>query len=331
MASTEIAQGPRDTILYTYLDDSIVVERASDTVEAPSHQTIATVASATQTQGYEAATPFAGNREDYFTGSFDGQVLTKPTTTETDTISHQRNGILKYEVESGDTLSGIAAKFNLRLNTIMWANGLHWKSVVQSGDIMRILPVDGVAHRMSDDDTLDEIVDTYNAKKDLVVIYNDIENDILPDEGKLLVIPNGKDPNPVKPPEPEPVATVASSSTSSSSSSYSTPTIQYGGGSHRFPYGYCTYWAALKRGGVPWGGDAKAWAYNAAAYGYSVGGTPAAGAVYVEPYLSGWGHVSYVESVNSDGSFTVSEMNYNGWGNVNYRTTSTCSGCSFIY
>lgn len=30
----------------------------------------------------------------------------------------------------------------------------------------------------------------------------------------------------------------------------------------------------------------------------------------------GYGHVGYVESVNADGSITVSEMNYAGWNRV---------------
>jgi surface antigen len=46
------------------------------------------------------------------------------------------------------------------------------------------------------------------------------------------------------------------------------------------------------------------------------------------------GHVAYVESVNADGSFTVSEMNYGGWGRVDYRTIKSTAGLDllgFIY
>jgi len=44
---------------------------------------------------------------------------------------------------------------------------------------------------------------------------------------------------------------------------------------------------------------------------------PVVGAVYWE---AGINHVSYVESVNPDGSVTVSEANYQGWNQVSYRT-----------
>ena len=39
----------------------------------------------------------------------------------------------------------------------------------------------------------------------------------------------------------------------------------------------------------------------------------------------GYGHVAYVESVNSDGSVTVSEMNYQGVGVVSTRNFSKSS------
>jgi surface antigen len=32
------------------------------------------------------------------------------------------------------------------------------------------------------------------------------------------------------------------------------------------------------------------------------------------------GHVAYVEAVNADGSFVISEMNYKGWGIIDTRT-----------
>jgi surface antigen len=53
----------------------------------------------------------------------------------------------------------------------------------------------------------------------------------------------------------------------------------------------------------------------------------------------GWvGHVAYVESVNADGSFEISEMNYwyagsGGWGRVDHRPVGANdpSVLGFIY
>lgn len=102
-------------------------------------------------------------------------------------------------------------------------------------------------------------------------------------------------------------------------------------GSNNFPYGYCTYYVAQKRA-VNWGGNAREWYGNAQATGHTVGSAPRVGAIMVtsESY---YGHVAYVESVNPNGSFTVSEMNYAGWEVVNYRTISAGSVplIGFIY
>jgi hypothetical protein len=89
------------------------------------------------------------------------------------------------------------------------------------------------------------------------------------------------------------------------------------GGNH-FAYGYCTWYVANRRN-VPWLGNAIEWWANARPYGYAEGQTPVVGAIMVTRE-SGWGHVAYVESVNGDGSWTVSEMNFAGWNVVSRRT-----------
>jgi peptidoglycan hydrolase CwlO-like protein len=89
-------------------------------------------------------------------------------------------------------------------------------------------------------------------------------------------------------------------------------------GPNHFAYGYCTWYVANKRN-APWFGDAIQWWPNAPPYGYAEGQTPVVGAIMVTRE-SGWGHVAYVESVNGDGSWTVSEMNFVGWNVVSRRT-----------
>ena len=102
-------------------------------------------------------------------------------------------------------------------------------------------------------------------------------------------------------------------------------------GSHIFPYGYCTYFVAQKRGGVPWSGNAGTWLSGARSYGFATGGAPQVGAIMVTSE-SPVGHVAYVEAVNGD-IVTVSEMNYKGFGIVSSRTLSASSGVikGFIY
>ena len=88
------------------------------------------------------------------------------------------------------------------------------------------------------------------------------------------------------------------------------------GGNH-FPFGWCTYYVASRRY-VPWNGNAISWLWGARSFGFPTGSTPRVGAIMVSAE-SIWGHVAYVESVSSNGSFTVSEMNFIAWGMTDFR------------
>jgi len=87
---------------------------------------------------------------------------------------------------------------------------------------------------------------------------------------------------------------------------------------NRFAFGYCTWYVATRRY-VPWLGNAIEWWANARAYNFPEGQVPQVGAIMVTRE-SGFGHVAYVEAVNPDGSWMVSEMNYTAWDVVDHRT-----------
>lgn len=75
--------------------------------------------------------------------------------------------------------------------------------------------------------------------------------------------------------------------------------------------GQCTGFVASKRF-VPNGwGNATDWKYHAQQSGWTVSTTPIAGAIAWR-----YGHVAYVESVNSDGTIILSEANYDWVGSV---------------
>jgi surface antigen len=76
---------------------------------------------------------------------------------------------------------------------------------------------------------------------------------------------------------------------------------------------------------VPWGGNAKNWFENAEGYA-KVGYNPEGGAIVVFHSVRGesysrYGHVALVTSVGAN-SFTVTEMNYEGYDRVDSRTIS---------
>jgi hypothetical protein len=88
-----------------------------------------------------------------------------------------------------------------------------------------------------------------------------------------------------------------------------------------FPYGQCTWWAAYNRH-VSWNGNAGDWLAKASAQGFHTQGTPSVGAIAV--YRPGFGysqlgHVAVVVAISS-ATYTVSEMNFIGFGAVDTRT-----------
>jgi surface antigen len=111
---------------------------------------------------------------------------------------------------------------------------------------------------------------------------------------------------------------------------------------NRYPWGYCTWWAAQTNlsENLEGLGNANMWAINARKRGLQVGTTPVVGATVVfAPWVQGaWslGHVAHVIAVNGS-KFEVSEMNFyggtpkGGFGKVDYRWAHTGPGVSFIY
>lgn len=107
-----------------------------------------------------------------------------------------------------------------------------------------------------------------------------------------------------------------------------------------YAWGNCTWYVynrfyQLGKTIDPYLGDGGSWGANAAAKGYKTSSTPHAGdAVSFAPGAQGsspiYGHVAFVEFVNPDGSFLVSEMNVVGLDVINYRVIPNSSGCTFI-
>jgi surface antigen/LysM repeat protein len=233
-------------------------------------------------------------------------------------VSHEA---VTYEVKSGETLKDLAARFQVSTDDIRWSNLTALKSLtkdVSAGQKIVIPPVDGLVVVAQKGDTALSLSSTYHVASQAIVDFNYLrtsDQDPLP-AGALIVIPGGRGPD--LSPAPAPARTAGGVGTGGYtlggfSGSYSVAP------GNRFPYGYCT-WYVYNRKPVPWLGNAIEWFGQAQAYGWATGQTPKPGAIMVttESYF---GHVAYVESVAPDGSsWTVSEMNFTGWGIVDTRT-----------
>jgi surface antigen len=221
--------------------------------------------------------------------------------------SKSRKDIIEYVTQVGDTISALAIKFGVTSDSIRWSNGLSGDSV-DAGKTIFIPPVNGVVYKVQSGDTVEGIAARYSANKDQIIAFNDIELSGLP-VNDYIVIPDGTQP--------------VANNTSYSGYSVSSTIVyefspQYGGNS--YTYGYCTYYVA-SRIPVPgnWG-NANTWAYYARLSGWTVSPIPVVGAIAQSPYMSGLGHVAYVEEVSADGTMMrYSDMNaLCGWNCVGY-------------
>ncbi len=122
----------------------------------------------------------------------DGGAVTSFTFTDSAASIAARTDVESYTVESGDTISTIAEKFGISINTLLWANNLSVRSVLRPGDTLTILPVDGVSHTVKSGDTLSSIARTYGASSDEILSYNKLAsaNDLA--VGEKLIVPGGE-------------------------------------------------------------------------------------------------------------------------------------------
>ncbi|EJH4515478.1 CHAP domain-containing protein [Staphylococcus pseudintermedius] len=124
--------------------------------------------------------------------------------------------------------------------------------------------------------------------------------------------------------------TYGQNTTSISTSTQSTGVTSAG---NLYTPGQCTWYVYDKVGGEigsTWG-NANNWASSASAAGFTVDNNPEEGSI-LQSNAGPMGHVAYVESVNEDGSITVSEMNYDGGPfNISTRTISASEASSYNY
>jgi LysM repeat protein len=81
-------------------------------------------------------------------------ILVKPDLSTTQLGKKTRKEAVEYVVQSGDTISTIAADFDISVNTILWENSLSSGSVIRPGDKLTILQDSGVSHKIVKGDTL---------------------------------------------------------------------------------------------------------------------------------------------------------------------------------
>jgi len=122
-----------------------------------------------------------------------------PSGTTADIQKKTENGTISiYVVKPGDTLSGIAALYGVTKGTILEANNLTAKSVIQPGDQLVILPISSIQYTVKKGDTLESIAKATGADAVDIGTYNGIDDSTLV-VGSQILIPDGEvsSPTPV--------------------------------------------------------------------------------------------------------------------------------------
>jgi LysM repeat protein len=221
-----------------------------------------------------------------------------------------------YTVQPGETLDAVANKFHVTVAQIRWSNtNLYSNDSVTTGDQIFIPPVPGVVVVVKPSDTVEALGAKYQVDPQIIIDFNRLRSTQLV-SGTLLVIPDG-----VGGAFPPPPALYQLLMRSGTGGSYAVKVLGCCLGpyvNNGFPVGWCTYYVATRRN-VTWRGDAGYWYQNAAAQGYAVGPIPKVGSIMVT-WESWAGHVAYVEAINPDGSWIVTEMNWVAFDVIDQRT-----------
>ncbi|MFC1649625.1 peptidoglycan DD-metalloendopeptidase family protein [Patescibacteria group bacterium] len=118
--------------------------------------------------------------------------------TVTEVSDKVRGETISYSVQNGDTLSSIAEKFGVSLETLLWRNELTEKSKIKESDILEILPVTGISHKVAKGDTVYSIAKKYDTSAQAVVDfpYNTFTNDETFELaiGQTVIVPDGVKP-----------------------------------------------------------------------------------------------------------------------------------------
>ena len=108
-----------------------------------------------------------------------------------------RSEIVTYTVQKGDTVSAIAKKYGVSEDTVKWQNNLRGDSITV-GDTLDILPVTGIAHKVTSGDTIYTIAKKYSSNPQAIVDFP--FNDFAYPQtfslvvGQTVIVPEGVQP-----------------------------------------------------------------------------------------------------------------------------------------
>ncbi len=168
-------------------------------LDLPSQAALAAPLPTTTPTELPAELPVFQVEQDLFTATFE-----RRADLHTDVPSRPRTDVITYTVELGDTLFGIADKFGLKPETLLWGNQLTLGDNphnLSPGQKLNILPVNGAYHRWSEGDGLNGVAKFFGVTPEDIINFpgNGLDPETIGDwahpnipAGTWLVIPGGK-------------------------------------------------------------------------------------------------------------------------------------------
>jgi murein DD-endopeptidase MepM/ murein hydrolase activator NlpD len=184
---------------------------SAETDAAAYAEPAANVSSLSRIEGVDDADPEAqaaisamASQKTAVEGPFlDDGTLLKPVAVDT-SVADGSALMRTYKVKAGDTLAGIADKFDVSTMTLWWANKLKSKNTLVRGQELRIPPVSGLVVEVKATDTLATLARKHEVSEDEIIATNLLEDRNLV-VGQILMLPGArgapiKTPKPVKAP-----------------------------------------------------------------------------------------------------------------------------------
>ena len=93
--------------------------------------------------------------------------IRRETTINTIIPNRPREVTVEYTVEKGDSVFGIAKKFNIKPETVLWGNEDQLNDspdMLSPGMVLKIPPVDGVYYQWKENDTMESVASQFEAQ-----------------------------------------------------------------------------------------------------------------------------------------------------------------------
>lgn len=102
----------------------------------------------------------------------------------------QDDQIYLYTVRDGDTIGDVSKMYGVSANTILWANDLSAKSALKAGQVLVILPINGVKYTVKNGDTVASIATKFKSHTENIIRYNNLDGALA--VGTEIIIPDGE-------------------------------------------------------------------------------------------------------------------------------------------